>query len=134
FPEPGPALRAGLWRALLPPGVPVADDALHQLAARFRFGPGRIARAVRRAEAESLFLPPGARALTPAALEHACRAVGSAAMGPLAQKLPLPFARADLIVPAPLAAELDLAVAWVRYHHRVLVDWGFAGRVTLGRG
>jgi AAA+ superfamily predicted ATPase len=132
--EPGTALRARLWAALLPPGVRIDEADLDALAGRFLFGPGRVARAVRRAVAEVSLLPGGERRLTAAVLERACREVGSAAMGPLAQKLPLPYERADLVVPAPIAAELDLAAAWVRHQRQVLDDWGFGRRVALGRG
>jgi MoxR-like ATPase len=126
--------RARLWRALLPPGEPVEDEVLEALAGRFQFTPGRVARAARRAAAEASLQPEGRRRLTPEALERACRAVGSAAMGPLAQKLPLPYRRADLVVPDAINAELDLAAAWVRCRRRVLDEWGFGRRVTLGRG
>jgi AAA+ superfamily predicted ATPase len=131
---PGLDTRARLWRALLPPGEPVADAVLEGLAGRFRFLPGRIARVVRRAAAEASLRPEGQRRLTPEALERAARAVGSSAMGALAQKLPLPYRRGDLVVPAHVEAELDLAAAWVRCRRQVLDGWGFARRVALGHG
>jgi SpoVK/Ycf46/Vps4 family AAA+-type ATPase len=55
-------------------------------------------------------------------------------MGPLAQKLPLPFIWNDLIVPAPIRSELELARTWVRQQRKVLDTWGFARRVSMGRG
>jgi SpoVK/Ycf46/Vps4 family AAA+-type ATPase len=70
----------------------------------------------------------------PADLAHACREVGSAAMGPLAQKLPLPFQWADLVVPQALEVELDLAIAWMHQQRRVLDEWGFGRWVAMGRG
>jgi AAA+ superfamily predicted ATPase len=132
--EPGPALRVGLWRALLPAGARLDGAELADLAGRFRFNPGRIARAVRRATAEVTLDSAGEGRLTVESLERACRAAGDAAMGPLAQKLPLPFERRELVVPAPVQAELDLAVAWVRHQHTVLEEWGFARRVPMGHG
>jgi hypothetical protein len=126
--------RARLWRALLPPGEPVEDSVLEGLAGRFRFPPGRIARVVRRAAAEASLRPEGQRRLTPEVLERAARAVGSSAMGALAQKLPLPYRRSDLVVPSAIEAELDLAAAWVRCQRKVLDEWGFAQRLALGRG
>jgi AAA+ superfamily predicted ATPase len=131
---PGFGARTRLWRALLPPGEPIEDSLLETLAGRFRFTPGRITRVVRRAEAEASLRPAGQQRLTPEGLEQACRAVGSAAMGSLAQKLPLPYRRRDLVVPAAIEAELDLAAAWVRCQGKVLDEWGFAPRVALGRG
>jgi hypothetical protein len=125
LPEPSLAERAALWRALLPPGASPMDAVADQLAARFRFNPGRIARVVRRAE------PAG---LTPDALMRACREVGAATMGPLAQKLPLPYAWDDLVVPPSVREELELARVWVRHQRQVLDQWGFGRRVATGRG
>ncbi len=125
FPEPSLAERAALWRALLPSGASPTDAVADQLAAGFRFNAGRIARAVRRAE------PAG---LTTDALMLACREVGAAAMGPLAQKLPLPYAWEDLVVPPPVREELELARVWVRHQRQVLDLWGFGHRVAMGRG
>jgi AAA+ superfamily predicted ATPase len=132
--NPSLEVRLRLWRTLLPPGEPIADGLLETLAGRFRFTPSRIARVVRRAEAEVSLRPEGQRRLTPQGLEQACREVGSAAMGSLAQKLPLPYRRGDLVVPAAIEAELDLAAAWVRHQRKVLDQWGFARRLALGRG
>src|SRR5262249_54371967 len=73
--------RLRLWRALLPSGESIEDSLLETLAGRFRFTPGRIARVVRRAQAEASLRPAGHQRLTPETLERACRAVGAAAMG-----------------------------------------------------
>ncbi len=134
FTEPGEALRVRLWRALMPRSESIEEDSLEALAARFRFNPGRIARAIRRATAEAELRPPGHRRLAADDLERACRAVGSASMGPLAEKLPLPYPREDLIVPDRIESELDLAIAWVRHRRKVLEEWGFDRRVPMGRG
>lgn len=132
--EPGFGERARLWQALLPRGVELPLEELEPLAAQFPFGPGRMARAVLRAEVEWRLRPAEERAPLAVDLARACRDLGAAAMGPLAQKLPASYARADLVVPPAVAAELDLAVAWMRQRRTVLDDWGFARRVALGRG
>jgi hypothetical protein len=119
--EPALDERAALWRALTPGLAPEAAD---QLGARFHFNAGRIARAVRRA-GES----PG-----PEALARACREIGGATMGPLAQKLPLPYAWEDLVVPPEVREELDLARVWMAQQRQVLDHWGFGRRVASGRG
>jgi AAA+ superfamily predicted ATPase len=134
IPEPETRERARLWQVLLPPGERLTDAELADLAGRFRFHPGRIARAVQRAVAELTLRPPGERRLGLVNLEQACRDVGSAAMGSLAQKLPLPYERHELVVPPQVRTELDLAIAWVRHQHHVLGDWGFARRLPAGRG
>ncbi|NUO63622.1 MAG: ATP-binding protein, partial [Gemmatimonadaceae bacterium] len=55
-------------------------------------------------------------------------------MGPAAERLPLPYTRAQLVVPERIARELDLAVAWVRHQRKVLDDWAFGDRLGVGRG
>lgn len=132
--EPGLELRIRMWQSLLPRGEPFELSKLEPLAAAFRFPPGRISRAIRRAQAEMAALPPGQRRLTAASLENACRWIGSAAMGPLAQKLSLPYQMKDLVVPDTVRAELGLAVAWVRHQRQVVEAWGFARRIPFGRG
>jgi hypothetical protein len=132
--EPGVSVRAQLWPVLLPRGVTLKESEVAELATRFPFGPGRIARAIRRATADVSLRPAGQRRLDFNALFASARVIDSAAIGPLAHKMPLPYERDDLIVPPGVAAELDLAVAWVRHRHRVLHDWGFGRRVTMGHG
>jgi hypothetical protein len=132
--EPDVPLRTRLWRALLPSGIDIEDSEVAELAGRFPFGPGRIARSVRRATADLCLRPAGERRLDFSSLLEAARAVDSASIGPLAQKIPLPYAREDLIVPPEVVAELDLAIAWVRHRHRVLHEWGFVRRLTMGHG
>jgi hypothetical protein len=127
--------REALWRSLVPavaPGVPVrlSDDERRDLASRYDFFPGTLARAVRRACSDRTGLEP----LDFQSLSRACRAVGSGAMGPIAQRLPQPYTRSDLVLPRDLMDELDLAAAWMRNRRRVFEDWGFEKRMVLGRG
>jgi hypothetical protein len=129
IPEPDFAARAALWQAIAPNSITLASDAADRLAARFRFNPGRIQQSVRRAAATAL-LAPG----TADALFQASREVGAAAMGTLAQKLPLPYGWEDLVVPPPVRAELELARTWMSEQRKVLDQWGFGRRVTMGRG
>ena len=122
------------------PGTPPTNaagagrDLCDDLAARFRFNPGRTAQAVRRARAAALLRPPGQRRLSAELIWAACRDVGAAAMGPVARKLPLPYAWDDLVVPDAVRDELKLALAWVRQQGKVMDEWGFGRRIVSGRG
>ncbi len=129
---PDLAARALLWRRFCA-GQPLAEADLDDLAARFEFTPRSISRAVRRARAERELSTNG-RTLTAADLMLACRELGSAGIGPIAQRVPLPYTRSDLVLPKHLHAELDLAIAWMRHRRQVFDTWGFARRVALGRG
>ena len=129
--------REALWRILLPPDGAVraklSDAERIELAARYDFLPGTLARAVRRAAANCI-LARGCVQLDFEMLSRACRAVGTAGMGPIAKRLPQPYTRDDLVLPQELLEELDLASAWMRNQRRVFEDWGFGRRITLGRG
>ena len=126
--------RVRIWRQLVPRTAPISAESLDVLATRFAFVPGRIVRVFRLATAAAERREPGARHLTEGDLLSACRSVGSTEMGTLAERVALPFTREDLVVPRSVATELDLAVAWVRHRKTVLEEWGFARRITMGRG
>jgi hypothetical protein len=128
--------REMLWLRLLPRhngkvSVVISNAERRELAARYDFLPGILARAVRRACADHAG---DAGALNFEYLSRACREVGSAGMGPIAQRLPQPYTRVDLVLPQALLDELDLATAWMRHRRRVFEDWEFGRRVVLGRG
>jgi SpoVK/Ycf46/Vps4 family AAA+-type ATPase len=126
--------RARLWQSFLPPGESIDSEGLATLAALFRFSPRAMTRTVRRATADVALAPPGARKLTTEALARSAREVAAASMGPLAQRLPLPYSRADLVAPQRVNSEIDLAIAWVRHQAQVLDRWGFGRRIAFGKG
>jgi hypothetical protein len=134
LPRPTIEQREALWLRLLPDGG-AGMTALErgELAARYDFLPGMLARAVRRAAAEGGPREDGDR-WGFEALCRACRSVGSASMGSVAQRLPQPYTREDLVLPRELLDELDLASAWMRNRRRVFEDWGFGRRIVLGQG
>jgi hypothetical protein len=128
--------REALWRRLLPTDAGeararISDLERLELAARYDFLPGTLVRAVRRAAAHRAGSDDP---LDFESLSRACRAVGTARMGPLAQRLPQPYTRADLVLPKHLLEELNLAAAWMRNIRRVFEQWGFGRRLVLGRG
>ncbi len=133
---PTTAWRESLWRRLLqaepaPGAAEVSASQLAELAERYDFVPGLVVASLRRAGAE---IGDADGRLDFAALSRACRAVGSARMGTIAQRLALPYTREHLVVPADLNAELDLAIAWVRNRRQVFERWKFGQRIALGRG
>jgi hypothetical protein len=130
--RPSLAMRAALWRALVPTGL--GDAEVDQLAARFTFGAGTMARVLAQAVAEAALDAKATSRVDAARLARACRAYGETAMGPLSQKLPLPYGRGDLVLPDALGVELDLARAWIRHQGHVVEAWGFGKRVAQGRG
>jgi hypothetical protein len=130
--------RDTLWQRLLAgPGtetrIELSEAERGELAARYDFLPGQLARALQSAVAEHELTGTGG-ALGFKALSLACRAIGSAGIGPLAQRLPQPYTRRDLVLPQHLLDELDLASSWMKNRRRVFEDWGFSRRLALGQG
>ncbi len=68
--DPDAPLRARLWRVLVPHGDRLPESEVAELAARFPFGPGRIAQSARRAAAD---LGAPARGRAPPRLRRAAR-------------------------------------------------------------
>jgi DNA polymerase III delta prime subunit len=130
---PGLEQRVLLWRRLLHEDA-LAPGEIDELAARFQFNPRTIARAIRRARAAPGPEGHGQGAQTFAALAQSCRELGNLSMGAIAQRMPLPYRREELVLPARLLRDLELAVAWVRKKRQVFEAWGFSERVGLGRG
>jgi ATPase family associated with various cellular activities (AAA)/Winged helix domain, variant len=126
---PGTSDRIRMWNKALPPGVRLDDADAEALAGAFRFGPAAIGRAVRRADAER-----GTGALDRSTLARAAREQVGQALGRLADRLPQPYGRTDLVLPAETDAELDLALHWIRHQAQVLDRWGLGARVASGRG
>lgn len=124
--------RAAVWRHLLPPGETLEDTQITALAERHRLDPGAIARAIGRARARQGL--ESSRPLSPAVLAAAARDHAQEALGTLAQRLAQPYQRSDLVVPATVDRELDLAIAWLRHGGRVFGAWGLGRRVAMGRG
>jgi len=130
--------REALWRMLLlaeglGPRIRLADAEYTELAARYEFLPGTLARALRRAVADC-DREGGQGRLDLESLSRACRAVGTASMGSIAQRLAQPYTRDDLVLPQELLDEFDLASAWMRNRRLVFEDWGFGRRIVMGQG
>ncbi len=87
--------RRDLWRRLVPSAAAWDAAELDALAHRFRVTVGEVAAAAARAPA------------SPAAAAEAVREAGRERFGRLAQPLPCPFRRADLVLPERLQQNLD---------------------------
>ncbi len=128
--------RAELWRALIEPeapkDAPAASQALwDSLAAKFRFGPGRILSAVRGMGGDEP--QPGAPGWE-GALHQACRLESSAGLGGFARKMPIKYRWSDLVLPGEVTEQLHEIRNCVRQRRRVYGEWGFGEKFSLGKG
>ena len=125
-------------------GVGIAPDELSVLADRFRLTSAQIAEATvtapglaewrRAAEADGDSAPSHAEPVTLRDLFAAARVQSGQDLGPLATRIESRRTWADLVLPDDALAQLREIGGRVARRHRVLVDWGFDARLSLGKG
>ncbi len=115
------------------------------LASRFRFSPGQIRDAAAHATALAALRAPqpapdpsatatATAAVTAADLNAACRAQTDGRLSQVAKKVVARARWTELVLPADPLAQLKEICDQARFRHVVLGDWGFAERLSLGRG
>ncbi|GAB4569843.1 MAG: ATP-binding protein [Anaerolineae bacterium] len=136
FPMPDFAQRHELWRRFLSGnGYRPLDDAdVAELADRFRFTPGTMRRAIQAASQAREAAGTDGHQIDLESLFDACRAQSSARMSALAQKITPLYSWEDIILPHDVMAHLREVCAHARFRHRVFDEWGFRGKISLGKG
>lgn len=132
-PTPSEAARAGLWRTVLADAPLDKDVDPDQLAARFRFPPGRVHAAFRVARDRADLRAPGS-AITMADLLHGCRAQSAGGLGPYATRVEAKPGWDRLVLPPDDLAQLHEFCDRVRHRRKVFEEWGFAGGRHRGLG
>jgi hypothetical protein len=141
FPIPSHDDRRSLWRdRLAADGVDLPAPELDQLAGLFRLTPDQIADAVEvarnRSRLRSAFDSRADSAERPSLAElfEAARSRSDAALVGLARKIEPIHDWDRIVLPADSIAQLREICAQVVQRHRVLDEWGFARRQSLGKG
>ena len=117
------------WRAAV--GGAVSDEDLDSLAARYRYTCREIEAAVTLARSHAGVRDDG---MSYADVVWACRGRSSTRLGSLARMV-TPRARwEELVLPDDTVAQLREICVHVRQRPRVLHEWGFDRRLTLGKG
>ncbi len=131
FPAPDLAARRRWWHAAITNAGLDANGAVDVLAGRFRLNPNDIAGAIALARGLA-----SARGAAPALgdLVAGARARSARDMGTLARPITPVHRWDDLVLPADSLAQLQEICRRVAAGPRVLADWGFARRLSLGRG
>jgi hypothetical protein len=133
FEPPDAPSRRNLWAALLEQqGAVLAGDEVDALAGRFRFTASQIAAAVADAAATARWRGDDAPGL--ADLFASARARTGHALGGLAKKVDPVHRLDDIVLPDDALSQLRELCGRVVHRDRVLVEWGFAGKLSLGRG
>jgi AAA+ superfamily predicted ATPase len=136
-------LRRECWQASLQASNVVIDDQeLEVLASRFRLTPSQVSQAVVQACNKSLWLaatgPMTANTSTPQpTLSDFCsaaRAQSQHQLGSLARKIEPVYRWSDIVLPKEILDQLRELCSRVAERRRVLGEWGFGRKLSLGKG
>ena len=130
---PNGAERLAIWQGALAGKSPEIDGELEGVAGKFRFSEAQIRSAVAGTIRRSRWAPVQG---TPTIddLYAACRAQSSHAIDDLARRIRPHYQWHDIVLPTDALQQLREVCERVTHRGRVLDQWGFAGKLSLGRG
>lgn len=133
FPTPGDSDRKQVWESLVTDQF--ADDVdLGSLASKFHFTRGQIQDAYLAAADLARFRSTGDDKICMPDLEAACRAQSGQKLASLTRQVKPNYTWDDIVLPENVLAQLREVCQCVSNRHRVLGDWGFGRRLSLGKG
>ena len=128
-------IRKRLWKGHLNGRSPLASDAdAGALASKFRFTPGQIQDALAAAGNLARWRSPEVGTLTAEDLHAACRAQSDPKLNTLARKVRPVHSWKDIVLPADALEQLAEMCQRVAQSYRVLGEWGFAAKLSTGKG
>lgn len=135
IPRPGHEAQNALWKVhldgeLLQSEMPSFD----RLTASFDLTGGQIALAVRRARQSALARDPEQGEVNLADLMANSRIESQPRLTALARKIEPQYCWRDLVLPDEQMQQLCELSNQVKHRSAVMVDWGFANKLSLGRG
>jgi SpoVK/Ycf46/Vps4 family AAA+-type ATPase len=136
LPAPDYDARLQLWQRFLAREGDAASDEIEveALADKFVFTADRIRDAIAEARQRGLLREGAAFSITTADLYHSCRAQSSKKLLSLARKITPLYTWADIILPPDQLEHLREVCAHVKHRQRVFAEWGFGGKISLGKG
>jgi ATP-dependent 26S proteasome regulatory subunit len=135
FTRPSYADRRHLWESAL--GVdPSRKDRLDLagVAGKFKFSGGQIFDAAQAARNLARWRDPEKATVTAQDLYAACRLQSNPKLNALARKLTPHYTWADIVLPSDRLEQLREICNFVKYRALVYGDWGFDGKLALGKG
>jgi SpoVK/Ycf46/Vps4 family AAA+-type ATPase len=133
FPNPDDGDRKQLWEAITPDRF--ADDVdFGALASRFHFTRGQIQDAFIAAGDLARLRAPADGKICMSDLEAACRAQSSQKLASLTKHVTPKYTWNDIVLPENVLAQLREICQCVSHRFRVLGEWGFGRRLSLGKG
>ena len=145
FPMPDFGLRRQCWqRCLAGAGISLNGNKLDGLAGRFRLTPARIADAIRNTGQQARMdtarddsVEKQADAIAKPNIDDLYRAARDQCghdLAGLTQKVTPLYTWDDIVLPEDTLAQLREICQRVTHRHKVMVEWGFGRRLSLGKG
>lgn len=132
---PDAGRRGQLWESRLAGATSIDSEVdAGALASKFRLTPGQIDRCLGDAVAFARWRSPADPRISADDLYRGCRAQSGAALGSLARKIEPIYHWEDIVLPDDAIAQLRELCDRVNQRHRVLSEWGFARKLSLGLG
>jgi hypothetical protein len=130
-----PCQREALWRRELP-GTLEGDGGfdLSELAAKFRLGAVPLRDAAASLRRWRAWQGQGEGAVPPALIHEACRAHSNQQLSTVAVKITPKYRWDDIVLPEDRLEVLHEICNHVKYRGRVYGEWGFGGKLALGKG
>ncbi|PYP89316.1 MAG: ATP-binding protein [Blastocatellia bacterium AA13] len=134
MPEADDAARARFWRDLTSRDELENGIDFEALASRFRFTRGQIRDAIATARSAAQFEGDRGGILTMSSLAAACRAHSGQKLNDLARKVEPSYGWNDIVLSDEVMAQLLEICQRVVLRHRVMGDWGFGKKLSMGKG
>jgi SpoVK/Ycf46/Vps4 family AAA+-type ATPase len=135
FDAPDELERKVLWEFESQRGFQLSSDVdPGALASKFRLSQEQIRDALVAAESSVALRSPEQRPITSKDLDAACRAQSSEKLNSMARKVVPGYGWDDIVLPDDVLRQLSEICQRVVYRHRVLGDWGFGQKLSLGKG
>ena len=135
FPIPDAGARKKIWEGLLSKvDGSTANLNFAALASKFRFTTGQMRDALSLAQNLAQLRPPPDNEIGMKDLETACRSQSNQKLGTLARKITPVHSWDDIVLPENLLQQLREICQRVVHRARVLGDWGFGRKLSLGKG
>lgn len=133
--RPTSADRSRLWHAALVGSRLVGSELdLVALASKFKFTGGQIRDAAATAQNLARWRDPETAQIISKDLYEACRLHSNQNLSKLARKITPHYRWSDIVLPPDRLAQLREICDHVKYRERVYEEWGFNGKLALGKG
>ncbi len=135
FPVPPYSGRRQLWERHWHNGTPLAADVnLDDLASKFRLSGGQIGDAVAMARSLALWRDLEHGLVANQDLYSACRQQSGHRLNTLAHQIHPQYDWNDIVLPRDQKEQLLEICSYVKHYHTVYSNWGFARKVSQGKG